>query len=59
MLPEENEKVVQCFLEKHPEFQLEPIAPRFGNLYCSTMLTLLPEQFHSDGFFLSKFRRKT
>ena len=58
VLPAENEVVVEQFLERHPEFLPEPVAPEFGEAFASPMLTILPELCGSDGFFIAKFRKK-
>ena len=55
----ENEDVVAAFLEGDSEFALEPLLlpgnfPGNG----SGMLTLVPGQYDTDGFFIAKLRRK-
>ncbi len=59
VLPRENEEVVAAFLENHPEFQREPLPlpPNFPKNE-SGMLTLIPGEFDSDGFFICRLRRK-
>ena len=59
LLPRENEQVVQAFLEAHPEFFLEklPLPPEFPENETG-MLTLIPGQHDTDGFFISRMRRK-
>jgi len=59
ILPQENEGVVQAFLQAHPEFTLEIFAlpdamPHREN---NGMLTLLPSKHGTDGFFIAKLRR--
>lgn len=58
LLPRENEEVVAAFLDAHPEFSLEKLAlpPVFPENETG-MLTLLPGQRDTDGFFISKMRR--
>lgn len=58
LLPRENEEVVAAFLAAHPEFSLEKLAlpPVFPENETG-MLTLLPGQRDTDGFFISKMRR--
>ena len=58
LLPRENEEVVAAFLAVHPEFSLEKLAlpPVFPENETG-MLTLLPGQRDTDGFFISKMRR--
>ncbi|MBQ8237747.1 MAG: 16S rRNA (cytosine(967)-C(5))-methyltransferase RsmB [Oscillospiraceae bacterium] len=59
LLRRENEDVVAAFLEANNEFYLEPLAlpavfPKNG----SGMLTLVPGEYDTDGFFISRLRRK-
>lgn len=54
---EENENVVQQFLDAHAEFQLEPIAPQVDPRLQEGQVTMLPEMYGGDGFFIAKFRR--
>ena len=58
LLPRENEEIVAAFLDAHPEFSLEKLAlpPVFPENETG-MLTLLPGQRDTDGFFISKMRR--
>lgn len=64
--PEENESMVQGFLQSHPDFALEPITSllpfSLGEKEKSQadkgMLQLLPQVHGTDGFFISKMRRK-
>ncbi len=55
----ENEAVVEKFLAEHPEFSPEALllpAPLPKNE--TGMLTLVPGQYDTDGFFIAKMRRK-
>ncbi len=59
LLPGENQEVVEDFLKTHPDFSLEKLplpAPFPENT--TGMLTLLPGQWDTDGFFISKMRRQ-
>ena len=58
LLPRENQEVVEDFLKTHPEFSLEklPLPVPFPE-NTTGMLTLLPGQWDTDGFFISKMRR--
>ncbi|MBR2353027.1 MAG: 16S rRNA (cytosine(967)-C(5))-methyltransferase RsmB, partial [Clostridia bacterium] len=57
ILPEENEGNVTRFLERHPEFVLEPFS--VGDLSVpSGSITLLPHIHHTDGFFVAKFKKQ-
>lgn len=55
----ENEGVVEAFLRYNPEFYLEPLelpAPLPENT--TGMLTLVPGEYETDGFFICRMRRK-
>ena len=59
LLRRENEDVVAAFLSENKEFYLEPLVlpapfPRNEN----GMLTLVPGEYDTDGFFISRLRRK-
>ncbi len=60
--PEENEQVVQRFLEEHPAFskRMLPVAPLFeaAGLPVSHQLTLMPHLHGTDGFFIASFRKE-
>ena len=59
LLRRENEDVVAAFLAENKEFYLEPLvlpAPFPKNE--SGMLTLVPGEYDTDGFFISRLRRK-
>ncbi len=56
LLPEENEQNIRRFLASHPNFSLCPI--RVGALYAECgYITLLPDTYQTDGFFISKLVR--
>ena len=55
----ENEGMVTAFLNDHPEFHLEPLplpAPFAANE--SGQLALIPGEYDTDGFFISRLRRE-
>ena len=59
VLKRENEEVVTEFLERHPEFfpealELPEIFPKNG----TGMLTFIPGEYDTDGFFICRLRRK-
>jgi 16S rRNA (cytosine967-C5)-methyltransferase len=59
LLQRENEDVVAAFLESHPEFTLEPLP--LSEVFPkneSGMLALVPGEYDTDGFFISRLRRK-
>lgn len=58
VLKRENEEVVEGFLEAHPEFRAEPLAlPDLFPKNETGMLTLIPGQYDTDGFFICRLRR--
>ena len=59
ILRRENEEIVRAFLEERKDFHTEPLAlpPVFGQNE-SGMLTLIPGQYDTDGFFICRLRRK-
>ena len=57
LLPAENEEQITAFLDRHPEFQLRPLAGRFDPLTCDGMLRLSPARHHTDGFFCAVLER--
>ena len=56
----ENEGVVEKFLKTNPEFHLEPLAlpAEFGE-NTTGMLTLVPGEHDTDGFFIARLRRRS
>ena len=59
VLKVENEDVVQAFLEKHRDFVTEPLdLPEVFPKNESGMLTLIPGEYDTDGFFICRLRRK-
>ena len=59
LLPGENQEVVEDFLKTHPDFSLEKLPlPEVFPENTTGMLTLLPGQWDTDGFFISKMRRQ-
>ncbi len=58
VLRRENEEVVAAFLEKNPDFSLEkldlpPVFPENE----TGMLTLVPGQYDTDGFFIARLQK--
>ena len=59
LLKRENEDIVKAFLDKHDDFYLEPLElPEVFPENTSGMLTLIPGDYDTDGFFISRLRRK-
>ncbi|WP_347300739.1 16S rRNA (cytosine(967)-C(5))-methyltransferase RsmB [Dolosigranulum savutiense] len=59
ILKEENEAVIATFLKEHPNFQLSPIKVEHQVLVNEGMVTILPHQFESDGFFIAALEKIT
>ena len=59
VLKRENEDVVSSFLEENKDYYTEPLhlPERFGE-NTDGMLTLIPGQHDTDGFFICRLRRK-
>ena len=59
VLPQENEEVVAAFLRENPAFFTEklPLPPVFEE-NTSGMLTLIPGQYDTDGFFICRLRKQ-
>ena len=58
VLKRENEAVVEAFLKEHPDFCLEPLElPGEFEKNETGMLTLIPGQHDTDGFFICRLRR--
>ena len=56
-LPEENEKNIERFLAEHTDFALAPF--EVGALDVpSGMVTFLPDEYGTDGFFIAKLTKK-
>ena len=59
VLRRENEDVLATFLAENDEFYLEPLdLPEVFPKNETGMLTLIPGQYDTDGFFISRLRRK-
>ena len=60
ILAEENQQVVAGFLADHPEFELHEIAvdPLVASSIKEGLLTIYPQDFMTDGFFISCLRKK-
>ncbi len=54
LLPEENEKQIEEFLKKHPEYTLENVDPKLGSSY----MRLTAKTHSTDGFFAAVMKRK-
>ena len=59
LLKRENEDVVKAFLQQQDDFYLEPLAlPAVFPVNTDGMLTLVPGEYDTDGFFICRLRRK-
>ena len=59
VLRRENEDVVNAFLTRHGDFTTEPLPlPEVFPKNDTGMLTLIPGQYDTDGFFICRLRRK-
>lgn len=59
LVRQENEGVVAAFLQEQPDFFLEPLAlPKNFPENTTGMLTLVPGEYDTDGFFICRMRRK-
>ena len=58
VLKAENENIVAAFLEKHKDYCVEPLdLPAVFPKNETGMLTLIPGQYDTDGFFICRLRR--
>ena len=53
----ENENVIYTFLKQNEEFEFEPFQHPVTGKEVNT-LQILPQDFDSDGFFITQIRRK-
>lgn len=59
LVRKENEGVVEKFLASAPEFTLEPLKlPNVFPVNTTGMLTLVPGEYETDGFFIARLRRR-
>lgn len=59
VLRRENEDIVHAFLAQHSDYSLEPLTlPERMEQNTSGMLTLIPGEYDTDGFFIARLRRK-
>jgi len=59
VLRRENEDVVKAFLADNPEYDTEPLdLPEVFPKNETGMLTLIPGEYDTDGFFICRLRRK-
>lgn len=58
VLPEENEQITRAFLRDHPEFEQTPFQLPLPIGSCDGSLTLWPQRFGTDGFYICRMRKK-
>ena len=59
VLKAENEEIVSAFLSKNDDFYTEPLElPEVFPKNDTGMLTLIPGEYDTDGFFICRLRRK-
>ena len=56
IFPEENERNIERFLRENKDFSL--CAFKVGSFSCEGMVTLLPDDYGTDGFFIAKLIKK-
>lgn len=54
---DENERVVERFLQNNPDFEAVNVLEDKGKLFETPFLTLTPKDLNSDGFFIAKLKR--
>ncbi|WP_233275757.1 16S rRNA (cytosine(967)-C(5))-methyltransferase RsmB [Salibacterium aidingense] len=59
---QENEEIVNSFLENNPSFERDKSAcgclPEMKDKTSENQLTIFPQDFHSDGFFMAALKRR-
>ena len=58
LLERENEEVVSVFLETHPNFSLEPFSLPGPIGRTEGQITIWPQRYQLDGFFIARMRRR-
>ena len=61
LVPQENQEVVRAFLQRHPDFVYDDLAPflppPLRGEAMAGMLEILPQRHGIDGFFIARMRR--
>lgn len=55
----ENQEVIAKFLESHPNFEQVPLSHECTDILQDGCILITPEQYLTDGFFISQVRRKS
>lgn len=56
---EENQKVIQAFLETHPNFERVDLTHPCSSIVQEGCILITPELYGTDGFFIGQLRRKS
>lgn len=57
IVDEENRQVIAAFLQNHPNFEQVALSHPQESIVSDGMLTITPEQFGTDGFFIAQVKR--
>lgn len=57
IVDEENRQVISAFLDQHSNFELVALSHEQESIVADGMLTITPEQFGTDGFFIAQVKR--
>lgn len=57
IVQEENDAVVAAFLKRHPNFSLEQTYTKANLTTANKTLTIYPDDYNSDGFFIASLKR--
>ena len=58
IIAEENQEVIQAFLESHPDFEQVALDHPCKDIVVNGYLAITPEQYLTDGFFIAQLRKK-
>lgn len=58
IVEEENQQVIQKFLETHPDFEQVMLRHEREDIMVDGCLAITPEQYLTDGFFIAQVRKK-
>ena len=58
IIAEENQEVIQAFLESHPDFEQVALDHLCKDIVVNGCLAITPEQYLTDGFFIAQLRKK-
>lgn len=57
IIAKENQEVLQAFLKSHPNFEQVVLTHEQADIMVDGCLLITPEQYGTDGFFISQLRR--